>query len=111
MKSKQHYGLWVKNRNCFRLIPFERITHIYHKSGYSHINMSHITLSKIRVPLCTIEKQLPFCDFFRIHRNYIINRRYIMQCDHLLKYVITKSGEKITISRRKKDKFLQFLIQ
>lgn len=34
-----------------------------------------------------------------------------MKSDHLLRHVITKNGEKIMISRRKKEGFLQFINQ
>lgn len=111
MKSKLHYGLWVQNKQCIRLIPFERITHVYHKSGLSYIQMNHVTLSKVRIPLGVLEKQFPESDFFRIQRNYIINKRFIMKCDHLLRHIITKNEKKITVSRRKKQMFQQFIIK
>ncbi len=111
MRSLQHYGLWVKNKGCVRLITYDRITHIHHKSGFSYICVRNNVLGKIRIPLDELERQFPCNDFFRIRRNYIINKHYIMKCDHLLRFVITKEDEKITISKRKKDKFLKFLIK
>lgn len=111
MISKHHYGLWIHNKKCIRLIPYERITHIHHKSGFSYICMRHIILSKMRIPLGAMAKKFPESDFFRIHRNYVINKRYISKCDHLLRFIITKNDDRITISRRKKQKFQEFLIK
>ncbi len=109
MRSKIHNGIWVRERHRIRLIPFANITHLYHKKGITEIRMGNVVVHKAYSPLKVFEKKLPTECFVRTHRNYLINTSYIAFYDSLFNYIVLKNGDKVPISRRKREKVKAFL--
>lgn len=104
MKGKIHDGIWVREKHRIRLIPYANITHLYHKKSVTEIRMGNVVLRKAYTPLKEFENKLTADNFIRTHRNYIVNMAYIAFYDSTFKYVVLKNGEKVPISRRKREK-------
>jgi DNA-binding LytR/AlgR family response regulator len=104
-----HDGLWVRNKQKIKFIPYESITHIYYSDGISEIHTGQQLAKKINMPLAVIENLFPKNKFFRIHRNFIINKAFVIHCDPAGKYIFCKHGEQIPISRRKVKHFQLFI--
>ncbi len=105
----QKKGLWVRDKEKIRLVPFETITHIHHYNGLSEVRMGKELLKKLRMPLCNLEKMMPETRFFRTHRNYIINKSFVEGYNAEEPLVSFAGGQKIPVSRRKKKQFESFL--
>lgn len=102
-------GLWVREKERIQLVPFETITHIHHSNGESKIFMGGELLKKLRTPLCGLEKKMPESQFFRPHRNFIINKSFVDHYDKEEPVIYFVGGQKIPVSRRKKKHFEVFL--
>ncbi len=102
-------GLWVRDKSRIELLPYESITHIYHRNGFSRVHMGTELLKILRTPLACLEGIMPENQFFRTHRNYIINRSFIKQYDPEEPLIYFVCGQKIPVSRRKKRPFETFL--
>lgn len=102
-------GLWVRNDEHIRLIPYSEISHILHHNGLTEIHMGNQLLKKTHVPLGGLERQMPEKFFFRIHRNFIINRSHIRRCDPDNLCVVSVAGKKFPVSRRRRKDFKKFL--
>lgn len=86
----------------------DEIIRVESDSNYSHIflvNGKKITLSKT---LKEVSENIKGEPFFRVHQSHLINTNYI---DKVAKgenaYVVMKDGSTITISRSKKEEFLE----
>ncbi len=104
-------GLWVREKERIQLVPFEIITHIHHRNGISKIFMGGDLLKKLRTPLCGLEKKMPESQFFRPHRNFIINKSFVDRYDKEKPVIHFVGGQKIPVSRRKKKHFEIFFTQ
>ncbi len=104
-------GLWIKNKGRIRLVPYKDISHILHNDGITEIHNGSEMLKRTLAPLGGLERQVPGHIFFRIHRNYIINRLYIRRCDTDNRFVVFPDGEKFPVSRRRRKDFKKFLDQ
>ncbi len=102
-------GLWVREKSRIQLVPYESITHIYHRNGFSRVHMGMELLKILRTPLSSLEQIMPPEQFFRTHRNYIINRSFIDKYDSGETLIHFICGQKIPVSRRKKRHFESFL--
>ncbi len=109
MKSKVHNGIWIREKHRIRLIPFANITHLYHKKSITEIRMGNTVLQKVYKPLKEFEDKLAEEHFIRTHRNYVINISFVIFYDAMYRYVVLKNGEKVPISRRKREKVESFL--
>ncbi len=102
-------GLWVRKKSRIQLLPYESITHVYHSKGFSKVHMGHDLLQTLRTPLAGLEQIMPQAQFFRTHRNYIVNRSFIQKYDKNDALVHSVCGQIIPVSRRKKRPFERFL--
>ena len=104
-------GLWIRSSERIRLIPYKEISHILHNNGHTEIHTGEELLKRTHVPLGGLERQVPENIFFRIHRNFIINRLYIRRCDPDSRFVVFDGGMKFPVSRRRRKDFLNFINQ
>jgi len=102
-------GLWIREKSRIELLPYESITHIYHRHGFSRVHMGKELLKILRTPLTCLEDIMPGNQFFRTHRNYIINRSFIEKYDPEETLIYFVCGDRIPVSRRKKRPFESFL--
>ncbi len=102
-------GLWVREKSRIELLPYESITHIYHRQGFSRVHMGTELLKILRTPLACLEDIMPASQFFRTHRNYIINSSFIEKYDPEETLIYFVCGHKIPVSRRRKRHFESFL--
>ncbi len=104
-------GLWVRNKELIRLIPFRDISHILHCDGLTEIHTGNELLKRTLIPLGGLEQKMPETFFFRIHRNYIINRLHIRRCDPESRFVVFAGGRQFPVSRRRRKDFQRFINQ
>ncbi len=104
-----HQGLWIREKSRIQLLPYEGITHIYHKEGFSRVYMGKDLLKTLRTTLTGLEQIMPAAQFFRTHRNYIVNCSFIEKYDRCDALIYLVCGQIIPVSRRKKRPFEKFL--
>lgn len=102
-------GLWVRGKQKIEFVPYDKITHIIFCEGVSEIRIGEQIVKKIHQPLIVLEKLFPENTFFRIHRNFIINKDFIESYDPAGKYISCTHGERIPVSRRR-SKLLETFI-
>jgi two-component system LytT family response regulator len=85
-------------------VPLHNIIRIESKSNYSKIYFADksypLTVSKV---LGWFEKQLPDDVFLRIHRTHLVNKQFISTHAATGESILLNNGEKINVSRRKKQ--------
>lgn len=96
--------------NSLQFFDFDDIIRIESESNYSHIFLSDkrkITLAKT---LKEVEEKFEGQNFFRVHQSHFINLNHI---DKIFKgenaYLVMKDGTQISISRHRKDEFLDLI--
>lgn len=96
--------------NSLQFFDFDEIIRIESESNYSHIflmDKRKITLTKT---LKEVEEKFLGQDFFRVHQSHLINLNHI---DKIYKgenaYLVMKDGTQISISRHRKDEFLDLI--
>lgn len=96
--------------NSLQFFDFDDIIRIESESNYSHIfliDKRKITLSKT---LKEVEEKFEGQNFFRVHQSHFIN---LNQIDKIYKgenaYLVMKDGTQISISRHRKDEFLDLI--
>jgi two-component system LytT family response regulator len=77
-------------------------------SNYTHISLTNGKKITIAKTLKEVEESLRGVDFYRIHQSHLVNMNHISK---VVKgeggYVVMKDGTTITISRNKKEAFLE----
>lgn len=96
--------------NSLQFFDFDEIIRIESESNYSHIfliDKRKITLTKT---LKEVEEKFLGQDFFRVHQSHLINLNHI---DKIYKgenaYLVMKDETQISISRHRKDEFLDLI--
>ncbi len=96
--------------HSLQFFDFDEIIRIESESNYSHIflmDKRKITLTKT---LKEVEEKFVGQDFFMIHQSHFINLNHI---DKIYKgenaYLVMKDGTQISISRHRKDEFLDLI--
>ena len=92
------------------VVQISQLIHCEANENYSNIYLlgkEKITLSK---PLKEFEEMLSVYGFFRIHQSHLINMQYVESVDKKGSgAVLLKTGEKLPLSQRKKQAFMQAL--
>jgi two-component system, LytTR family, response regulator len=107
-KTKIADKIALKNTQGFSLVSFDEIVFIRGENNYSEFTLADNSKTLISKTLGSVEEMLDMKLFFRIHKGYIINLK------HIKSYVksdggdvIMSDGTTITISRNRKDEFLE----
>lgn len=82
------------------VVKLKEIRYIKAENQYSHLYMGNEKVIITRKNLGTIEKEIASYGFFRTHRSYIVNFRYVK---FIKKDVILYDGTKVKIARGKRD--------
>lgn len=105
--AKENNRIALPEGNMLQFYEADAILRVESDSNYSHVfltNGKKITLSKT---LKEVEENIKGDPFFRIHQSHLINTHHI---EKIAKgenaYVVMSDGSTITISRSKKEEFL-----
>ncbi|HTN17084.1 MAG TPA: LytTR family DNA-binding domain-containing protein [Chitinophagaceae bacterium] len=105
----------LKSRNEVFVVQFKDISYIKAEGSYAHFYFTDHKQSKsvmMSYPLVDYEELLPADIFFRTHKSYLINCRYI---DHINRgeqcSVSLKDGTVLPLSRRRAPSLMNFLEQ
>ncbi|MBU0765016.1 MAG: LytTR family DNA-binding domain-containing protein [Bacteroidetes bacterium] len=92
----------------FEYLDISEIVHIEGDRGYSTVHLKGGRKIVVCRNLLEFEKILDLSDFYRIHKSNLINLGYV---EKYLRteggYVQMKTGDRIPVSRKRKDDFLQ----
>lgn len=106
----QEQKIAFPQRDGYEFIPSEHILYCHAEGAYTNIHLSNNRKLLISKSLGDVEEMLPADIFQRIHHSVIVNIQHIT---NLIRsdggYVLIDNGEKLMISKAKKDKFLQRL--
>lgn len=107
-QTKDNQRIALPEGNMLHFYEADAILRVESDSNYSHVfltNGKKITLSKT---LKEVEENIKGEPFFRIHQSHLINTNHI---DKIAKgenaYVVMTDGMSITISRNRKEEFLE----
>lgn len=97
--AKQH--LFVKKNGIYEKIYIPNIQYIHSNDNYCNIYTLAAESYTVRMPISSLEQNLPSKDFLRIHRQYIVQLRQIETVD-FKKNLLKVNDTKIPISRSKR---------
>jgi two-component system LytT family response regulator len=105
----------LKSRNEIFIVQFADISYIKAEGSYAHFHFTDHKQNKnvmMSYPLVDYEDLLPRDIFFRTHKSYLVNCRYI---DHIIKgencSISLKDGTLLPLSRRRAPGLMDFLEQ
>ncbi len=87
-------------------LPVESIIRIEAKSNYSKIYLTNKRIITVAKVLFWFEQQNCMHSFIRVHRTHLINKKFVLHCfclSNAESFVSLTNGEKISISRRRKQ--------
>ncbi|WP_109833093.1 LytR/AlgR family response regulator transcription factor [Reichenbachiella versicolor] len=106
-KKKGNNKLILSLQDSFQAIDLQELVYCMSDKGYTTfypINGKPVIASK---PLKEFEDRLLQEMFVRPHQSYFVNMNYVDRYDKNNGHIIMKSGQKIPVSTRKKDEFLE----
>lgn len=89
------------------LVNWTEILYVQSENVYINVYMEHNRYF-IRKKISEIEEQMPKQLFYRPHRSYLINLRFVKSFDG--KKIMMKNGNKIPLSREKRNEFKTLMI-
>ena len=106
----QHQKIAFPQREGYEFIPAENILYCHAEGAYTNIHLINNKKFLVSKNLGDIEEMLPTDIFQRIHHSTIVNLQHIT---NLIRsdggYVMLNNGEKLMISKAKKEMLLQKL--
>ncbi|MGH1437247.1 MAG: LytR/AlgR family response regulator transcription factor [Lewinella sp.] len=104
--------LVLRTATSFHLIVVDDIVYCHSEAGYSTFFLKDERKIVISKTLKAVEEILNGFLFFRIHKSYLLNCRY-MQSFHKTgeMYIVLSSGERLPVASRKKEAFTLFLLK
>lgn len=115
---KQYYTnekankITIATAEGLKIIAVDDIVYLRASSYYTIINLVDKTTIVASRVLKDFEDILDDNEFFRIHRSTIINLNHLKECINKdVGYAVLKSGEKLEISRRRKEHFFEKIKQ
>ena len=106
----QHQKIAFPQREGYEFIPAENILYCNAEGAYTNIHLNNNKKFLVSKTLGDIEEMLPADIFQRIHHSTIVNLQHIT---NLIRsdggYVMLNNGEKLIISKAKKEMLLQRL--
>lgn len=85
-------------------VDSREIEYVWQENIYALCHMVNGDTKLVRITLRELEEKLAGCDFFRIHRGYLINLRYIRR---VKRKVVVVGSREIPVSARKRKSFLE----
>jgi two-component system LytT family response regulator len=107
-----HKKIAIATETGFEFVKFNSIIFLEAQSNYTKINLSNGNSIIASKTLKSFEELLPIELFFRIHKSYLINMNFVIRFfkndDFHIELV---SGNKLPVSVRKKESFLDAIVQ
>jgi len=101
--------LIIPKNNEKLLINIDDITYCKSDLGYTQIFINNTSPLCISKNLKQIENLFPENQFFRCHQSYLVNIKYINSFSRKGHYIKLTNGDRIRLSRRKHQEFIDFL--
>lgn len=95
----------------FELIHANQILYCKAESNYCLIKKIDGTTKTATKTLKYVEEILPGTSFLRIHKSFVINLNYVVRYNKTLKEVELTNGEKLPVSFRKEEDFINVILQ
>ena len=95
----------------FELIHSNQILYCKAESNYCCIKKIDGTIKMATRTLKYVEEILPSNSFKRIHKTYVINLNYVVRYNKVHKEVELTNGEKLPVSFRKEEEFINAVLQ
>ena len=95
----------------FELIHSNQILYCKADSNYSCIKKIDGNTKMVAKTLKYVEEILPPSSFKRIHKTYVINLNYVVRYNRTNKEVELTNGEKLPVSFRKEEEFINVILQ
>ncbi len=102
-------GLWLLDRSGAVKIDPGRITYCYHNKDVTRIVYSGGYHTSVQVPLKKLEDKLRRENFFRCHRNYLINLDHASEGTFENGFLKFPGRQIVPVARRKKARLLLML--
>lgn len=96
-------GLFVRQNDYFRKIPFADIMWIEASRSYSYIHVTGNSRIITTHPLIEVKNKLPPEQFIQIHRSFVVNRNFV---DKFVGNTLYISKQSLPISRKFRDDVL-----
>lgn len=96
-------GLFVRQNDYFRKIPFADIIWIEASRSYSYIHVAGNSRIITTHPLVEVKNKLPPEQFIQIHRSFVVNRDFV---DKFVGNTLYISKQSLPISRKFRDDVL-----
>jgi two-component system LytT family response regulator len=110
--SSEYHKIAFQTETGFEFVKVNSILYCEADSNYTKVVFlegKKIILSKT---LKAVEETLPKTIFSRIHRSYLVNKNYINRYNKINDYFVElTNGETLPVSVRKKEDFINDLIQ
>ena len=98
--------LFIKKGNCFTCVHKSLIRYIEVTGKYSYVFCGEDKFL-VQLPLKKFQKELTGYDFMQVHRNYLVNLRFIQKISIKESYLELKGGISVPLSREAKKLFLK----
>ncbi|WP_455169141.1 LytR/AlgR family response regulator transcription factor [Aegicerativicinus sediminis] len=90
-------------------LPLKEIIYIEGDRNYSKIHLSTGTKKLVSKTLADLEDLLVDKAFFRNHKSFLVNRTHIAETAQNLGYIILMTGQKLPVSRRRRQSLKTWL--
>ncbi len=104
--KKEHIVLRLQEG--YQVIRFDMLMYCQSDKGYTTFYLDNKKSYIASKPIKEFEEQLPDELFVRTHQSYVVNLRFIDKFDKT-GYIFLKSGNKIPVSTRKREEFVNRL--
>lgn len=109
MLDRKKEKLVLRLQEGLQVIEFKFLTHCKSDKGYTTFYLSDGKSYIASKPIKEFENQFPEKNFMRTHQSYVVNLSFIDKYDKN-GYIFLKSGEKIPVSARRKNDFVERLL-
>jgi len=106
--DKEHKKIIVKTHDNIHLIPVNEILYCQSDNNYVTFFLMHNQQIVVSASLKDYEEILGGSGFFRVHKSYLINLKYIRRFEKGLGgFVVLDGGPKIPVAQRKRVELLE----
>lgn len=108
--NKQKNRLVLRMQEGLQIIDFDSLVYCQSDKGYTSFYLNNGKSYLASKSIKEFESQLPTKNFMRTHQSYIVNLNFVDRYDKN-GYIFLKSGEQIPVASRRKENFLQRLLE
>lgn len=108
--QQENEKIILRLNDGYQVITLDELTHCVSDKGYTTFFLENGNSYMSSRPLKRFEDKLPSNRFFRVHKSYFVNMKYVDKYDRK-GYIWLKDGTEIPVSSRKKEEFLTFFLR